>query len=136
MKIVRNILAFIGAVNCLVVSILFISYPLEVGDSIWTIFPLPGFYFLEIILLGFIGFIATIQGKAKILWSICGILAVLIFLGAWTIGLPLIAAELIFIFLAIQISQKKYFNGYFLSFISGFLIQAGLMIALIFLLKE
>lgn len=133
MKKLKLFLAILGAVNCLVVPILFVSYELEISDSIWTLFPTPGFYFLEIILLGLTGFFATMQGKAKILWSICGILAVLIILGAWTIGFYLIPAGLIFGFLAFKSSKQKHFKSNLISFISAFLIQAALMISLIFL---
>jgi hypothetical protein len=101
-----GVIAFLGAVDCVVIPFLFVQ-----GQS--PIFPLPGLYFIEIALLGLLGvmsvsasadprsheFVRTLW--AEIPWGIAGVMLAFVILGAWSIGFFLIPAFLAFLIVGI-----------------------------------
>ena len=101
-----HILEWIGAVLsatvCLLVSIIFaLSQPPIPGSELdfSNLWPLPGLYFLEIILVGMLGLVACAMNRPagisswnNIPWIGAGILLAFVALGVATIGLFLIPA--------------------------------------------
>jgi hypothetical protein len=81
------------------------------GASVW---PLPGLVLLDWVLLGLAGFITTYlcfrQGSAKWLrlaWLFTGTLIPLIILGAFSIGLAVLIAFLLFVISTISFGVRK-----------------------------
>jgi hypothetical protein len=108
------IFSSLGAVNCIVIPILFsysqIQFSAGGFSNIW---PLPGIYFIEIISLGIFCVIAVAMNKdgKKSFWSvipwICsGILLAFVILGAWTIGFFLIPAMILFLLVGINTDRR------------------------------
>jgi hypothetical protein len=51
--------ALLGAINCIVIPVLFTREQMVIPDlQLLDLFPLPGFYFLEIMLLGLLSLIS------------------------------------------------------------------------------
>jgi hypothetical protein len=104
------VLSVLGAINCILIPILFALSQIQVPDgNLSDIWPLPAIYFLEIISLGILCVIAVAknQNQPKSLWSgipwICsGILFAFVILGAWTIGFYLIPAMILFLIVGIM----------------------------------
>jgi hypothetical protein len=104
------VLSVLGAINCILIPILFALSQIQVPDgNLSDIWPLPAIYFLEIITLGIMCVIAVAknQNPAESFWSgipwICsGILFVFVILGAWTIGFYLIPAMILFLIVGIM----------------------------------
>ncbi len=124
--------AFVGAGDCVYVAVLFgmtLQQPL---------FPLPGLYFLEIVLLGLVGLVSTLQNRAEKTgwgqfapWGIAGILLTFNILGLWTIGLFLIPGTLSFLAAGmLQAEGKQQFGRGLGTFFGGAILQLGLMLAL------
>ena len=94
---IMQILAFFGAANCIVVPFLFVA-----GQS--PLWPLPGLYMVEIALLGLAGFLSVMKATPQspkwmqLTWIVAGCLLAFVILGAWTIGLFLLPATVIFLF--------------------------------------
>jgi hypothetical protein len=95
------------------------------------LFPLPGFYFIEIIFLGLLCLISifVITPKSS-LWSaipwICaGALLAFVVIGAWTIGFFLIPAMVSFVIVGILSGRRRKsdLSLFFIYFISAAIIQ-------------
>lgn len=93
-RIFEWIAAVIGAINCAVVPMLFIT-----GQQ--PLFPLPGLYFIEIMLLGLAVLVATAvrptAWSKPIPWIAAGILLAFVILGGFSIGFFLIPAFIAFL---------------------------------------
>ena len=111
---VEWILSIFAGLNCILAVVLFAFFnnPNKITDfsSQW---PFPFIYFVEIITIGVIGIIAMVylQRQEKSNWSaifwICsGILLSFVILGAWTIGLFLLPAMVVYLVLGIR-SDKR-----------------------------
>lgn len=130
------LLAFLGAVDCVLVPVLF-------GAAIQqSFFPLPGLYFLEIALLGVVGLVHAMRnptgevgGGHDIPWGIAGVLLAFNVLGAWTIGLYLIPGTLAFLGVGWLLAEKGQKVGRGLGiFLLAALGQGILMLVLVNLL--
>ena len=124
----RVFMALLGMINCLGVSLLFGSMQLDVGQSVWSLFPQPGLYLLEITLLGILGFVATLRSWPKVLWAITGILTTFVILGIWSLGFYLVPVTLIFGIISFISSKQIPFLTNFSFFIGAALVQAVLML--------
>lgn len=108
------IFSVLGALNCVLVSILFSFSQIQLPDGdLSNIWPFPAIYFLEIITLGIMCVIAVAknQDQPESFWSgipwICsGILFAFVILGAWTIGFYLIPAMVLFLFVGIMDDRR------------------------------
>jgi hypothetical protein len=129
-------LSSFAALNCFLVVVIFafINNPDQISDfsSQW---PFPILYFIEIIAIGIVGFIAVgfLQRQEKSNWSaifwICsGILLSFVILGAWTIGFFLLPAMVVYLVLGI-LSDKRTGNDIPRHLI--FLVGAGIAQSLI-----
>ena len=108
------VFSVLGALNCVLVSILFSFSQIQLPDGdLSKIWPFPAIYFIEIITLGIMCVIAVAknQNLPKSIWSgipwICsGILLAFVILGAWTIGFFLIPAMVLFLFVGIMADRR------------------------------
>lgn len=103
--------AVLAAVSCLIPVILFTASQLTLGSSIW---PFPGIYFLEIILLGLLALISVMKnspaGKhswTSLPWIGAGGLFAFVILGAWTIGFFLIPGMILSILVGATEDRRK-----------------------------
>ncbi len=134
MKKIISILSFFMAIYCIAVAWQFTDYYLDPQQSIWTLFPQPGIYLLEVALLGILAFVACVRGWPNFLWVASGILSVLSILGMWSFGLLLIPPTLFYIFSATQLSKEKTFKNNFSYFIFAAMAEGNLfLISLLFL---
>jgi hypothetical protein len=138
---IEIIIAIFAALNCLIVPLLF-SYSTitQVGENIITLWPLPGLYFFEIIIIGVLGLVAVLKSTSQLslLWSaipwICsGILFAFVILGAWTIGFALIPAMISFLLLGILIDRRLKGDSalHLIYFVSAGIAQAVLVFILV-----
>jgi len=88
--------ALIGAVNCILV-------PAAFAPSQSTLFPLPGLYFVQILILG-LGVLAFVAGRPNVKprwlalpWVAAGLVLAFVVLGGFSIGPFLIPAFLAFV---------------------------------------
>lgn len=131
---IEIVLGVMGALNCIIVPLLFAYYIIyERLELFPTLFPLPGLYFLEIILFGILGLIAVFFNSKQlhIFWSAVpwissGFLLAMVILGAWSIGFFVIPAMLSFLVVGILIDSNL--NGnlalHLIYFISAAIAQA------------
>lgn len=139
---IEILLATIGAFTCIVVPLLFAISELSLYDGQpGKLFPTPGLYFLEIALLGLIGFLSIIKPELStsaiwrgMPWICAGVLMAFVILGAWSIGFALIPGMLSFLFTGILTDKRT--KGdialHFILFISGGLAQSSLVLLLLF----
>ncbi len=124
---VINFLAVLGALDCILVPLLFTS-----GQQ--PLFPLPGLYLLEIGLAGSGACWLILQRRAPHApWIAGGILLAFVILGAWTIGFFLTPALLGFTgagALWLGKPDKEMLRAFGI-FMLAAILQAALMLALI-----
>lgn len=140
---IEILLGFSGAITCLVVSISFAASELSLYDGdIGRLLPIPGFYFIELAIIGLLGFFSTAFPSlaSSILWRgmpwICaGILMAFVILGAWSIGFLLIPGMLAFLFTGFLLDRRNKGNValHFILFISAGLGQSTIVLMLLFL---
>ncbi len=107
--------AFIGAVDCLAVVILFsVSQASFPGSRFSDLWPIPGFYFLEISALAILMLVAVSGQRFPASsfwqnspWIAAGILLAFVVLGAWTIGFFLLPALLAFLALGLLVDSRS-----------------------------
>ena len=106
------ILAFLGAMICLGVAI---SFSLNQITDLW---PVPGFYFIEIVGLGFLGFFSLFKdhaaNEAPLFWKVIpwitgGVLITMTILGIFSIGIFLFPAMIAFLLVGVfkDLIQKR-----------------------------
>ena len=127
------LIAFVGAADCVFVPILFAASVQQ------PFFPLPGFYLLEIALLGLLGLMRAVQEPSNfpnwlmnVPWVTAGVLLTFNLLGGFTIGFYLIPGTLAFLvvgFVLAEQQSQKIWQGLGL-FLVAAIAQAGLMLAL------
>jgi len=144
-RLIQILFATIGAVTCVAVPLLFAISELSLYDGQpGRIFPAPGLYFLEIALLGLIGFLSIIKPELStsaiwrgMPWICAGVLMTFVILGAWSIGFALIPGMLAFLITGILTDRRR--KGdialHFILFISGGLVQSVLVLILLFFVR-
>ena len=108
------IFSILGALNCIIVAVLFTIYQLpQTGGKLTDIWPFPLVYLVEIGILGILPVVSVglLKEDKKSHWTvvpwICsGILIAFVILGAWTIGFYLIPAMLLFLFVGIFADRR------------------------------
>ena len=136
-------LAALGALYCVGSAVMFsawiLSYPAGSGQELW---PLPGFFFLEISLLGLAGFLAVAANRAlhpsrwsALPWTASGILATFVVLGGFSIGPALIPGMLAFLIAGIfqDIRQHGDWPRHFMLFMLAALLQGVIMFSMVFI---
>lgn len=124
------IAAVIGAITCAAVPLLFVT-------NQQPLFPLPGLYFIEIMLLGLLVLVATAARPSRwgstMPWIAAGILLAFVILGGFSIGPPLFPAMVAFVVVGVLADWQT--GGkialHLVLFLSAAVIQAMLMLLLI-----
>jgi hypothetical protein len=106
--------AFIAAVDCLAVAILFsLSQASGPSNRFADLWPTPGLYFLEISALAILMLIAVSSQRfpaspfwQNFPWISAGIILAFVILGAWTIGPFLLPALLAFLVLGLLVDSR------------------------------
>lgn len=140
---IEIISGFAGALTCQFVSASFALSELSLRDGHpGALFPTPGIYFIEIMLIGLVGFISIANPSAinskiwkSFSWICGGILMAFVILGAWTIGFPLIPGMLAFLIPGIlsDFRQKDDIALHIIYFISAGLAQSTFVFLILFL---
>lgn len=126
----ERILAILAAVVCLTITVVvwFTESPYQ---NMW---PLPGFYFVEIVSLSFISTFIFVRGDPRgslMTWVAAGVISAVSFLGAASVGLFYLPVALMFIVISLTWDVRNKQNkparlGIF--FIAG-IVQLTLMLA-------
>jgi hypothetical protein len=99
-QLFERILAFIGAVICLIVTII-IWWSISAQQSMW---PLPGLYFMEMVALSIMSTFLFIRGNARdkiLIWGAVGAIIGFSILGALSVGFFYLPVALIFFIVSI-----------------------------------
>jgi hypothetical protein len=99
-QLFERILAFIGAVICLIVTII-IWWSISAQQSMW---PLPGLYFIEMVALSSMSAFLFIRGNARdkiLIWGAVGAIIGFSILGALSVGFFYLPVALIFFIVSI-----------------------------------
>ena len=91
----ERILAILTAVVCLIITLVF-WFSISPYDSRW---PLPGFYFVEIVSLSFISTFIFVRGDPRgslMTWVAAGVISAFSFLGALSVGCFYLPVALMF----------------------------------------
>ena len=91
----ERILAILAAVVCLIITLVF-WFSISPYDSRW---PLPGFYFVEIVSLSFISTFIFVRGDPRgslMTWVAAGVISAFSFLGAASVGFFYLPVALMF----------------------------------------
>jgi hypothetical protein len=129
-RLLEWIAAAIGAITCAVVPFLFVT-------NQQPLFPLPGLYFIEIMLLGLLVLVATAARPTRwgnlMPWVAAGVLLAFVILGGFSIGPPLIPALVTFVIVGVLADWQTGGNMalHLALFLSVAVIQAMLMLLLI-----
>ena len=124
-------LFILAGINCIFVTIAFAYSEFTFsGGQISSLFPFPGFYFFELIVIGMISLLAVflLEKLRTSIWSgtawICsGLLMAFVILGAWTILFYLIPGMIMLLIVGILIDKRTQ-KDYALHLI--YLLAAGL----------
>lgn len=129
-------LAVLAAADCLGVALFFGTTQLEPGQPVWTLFPLPGLYLLEIALIGLLAPAAMWKASSKwfsALPAAAGITLAFFILGGFSIGPFLLPALLGLVALA-MLTAKDYGVRFPIAaalFFGAAIGQAGIMLLLV-----
>lgn len=136
------IFSILGAVNCIIVAVLFTIYQLpQTGGELIDIWPFPLVYLVEIGILGILPVVAVglMKDNVKSRWSvvpwICsGILVAFVILGAWTIGFYLIPAMLLILFVGIFADRRTHGDIplHIIFYVVGAIAQASFVLLTLF----
>jgi hypothetical protein len=125
-------LAIVAAINCVIVPLLFAQQR--------PLFPLPGLYILEIIILGILGLTGLILVESRspfwraVPWAVGGVLLAFVILGGFSIGFFLIPATAAFLLAGFLLNRIE--GGPLSKYIGLFLITAILQATLIIALAH
>ena len=96
----ERILAILAAVVCLIITLVF-WFSISPYQSMW---PLPGFYFVEIVSLSFISTLIFVRGDpggSLMTWVAAGVISAVSFLGAASVGLFYLPVALMYIVISL-----------------------------------
>jgi hypothetical protein len=125
-------LAIAGAMLCLVVTV-FIE---RIVSQQQSLLPLPGFYFLEMLILSCLMLWTVLRGKPSsvyITWAACGIFTAFWLLGALSIGFFYLPITILFGGSGIiaELTKKGHLQAHIVTFFLAGILQAGMMLVLI-----
>jgi len=128
------VLALVGGADCVVIPILF---SLQADP----LFPLPGFYMVEIMLLGLVGVYSSVletqpATRWRVMpWITAGVLLSFVVLGAWSIGFFLSPGFAAFILIGTLKNKraKEEFKKHLAIFFAVLLLQSAIILTFAFL---
>jgi hypothetical protein len=134
-QLFERILAIIGVVICLIVTII-IWRSISAQQSMW---PLPGLYFIEMVALSSMSAFLFIRGNARdkiLIWGAVGAIIGFSILGALSVGFFYLPVALIFAFISItsDVRNKQHIAVHLGVCLIAAVVQAALMLAAIRLL--
>lgn len=146
-RVIEWLLVSVGTGNAIGVAVVFARFQLEPGDSIWRFFPIPGFYFIEIIIVALLAPVVVWQFERELsnstLWINflavgSGALLGFSILGMWTIGFPLMPTPILYFLALVSITSRN--NQPIWAklgiFIGGIFLQIAGMLSIIYLTLE
>ena len=137
-SLLERLLAIAGGIICWVVCIrtwqvVLLDYS-PGGQAVW---PLPGLYLLEMMVLSLVGTFAAFHDRAElrrdwgsVTWAVAGIFLAFAVMGAWSIGLFFLPTALLFVVVAIlaDARQKRNALAHVVVYMIAGLAQAALML--------
>jgi hypothetical protein len=131
----ERLLAILGAVVCLVITILF-WWSVSAYQNMW---PLPGLYFIEMVALSSLSAFLFVRGNPRdkvIIWGAAGVIGAFSILGALSVGFFYLPVALIFIVISVtsDVRNKHHIPAHLGIFVIAGIAQLALMFAAIRLL--
>ena len=128
----ERFLAILGAVVCLIITLVF-WFSISPYESMW---PLPGFYFVEIVSLSFISTFIFVRGDPRgslITWVAAGVMSAFSFLGAASVGFFYLPVALMFSVISLMwdVRNKQQRLTHLGIFLIAGIVQSALMLAAI-----
>jgi hypothetical protein len=128
----ERFLAILGAVVCLIITLVF-WFSISPYESMW---PLPGFYFVEIVSLSFISTFIFVRGDphgSLITWVAAGVMSAFSFLGAASVGFFYLPVALMFSVISLiwDVRNKQQRLTHLGIFLIAGIVQSAVMLAAI-----
>jgi hypothetical protein len=128
----ERFLAILGAVVCLIITLVF-WFSISPYESMW---PLPGFYFVEIVSLSFISTFIFVRGDPRgslMTWVAAGVISAFSFLGAASVGFFYLPIALMFSVISLiwDVRNKQQRLTHLGIFLIAGIVQSELMLAAI-----
>jgi hypothetical protein len=128
----ERFLAILGAVVCLIITLVF-WFSISPYESMW---PLPGFYFVEIVSLSFISTFIFVRGDPRgslMTWVAAGVISAFSFLGAASVGFFYFPIALMFSVISLiwDVRNKQQRLTHLGIFLIAGIVQSALMLAAI-----
>ena len=128
----ERFLAILGAVVCLIITLVF-WFSISPYESMW---PLPGFYFVEIVSLSFISTFIFVRGDPRgslMTWVAAGVISAFSFLGAASVGFFYLPIALMFSVISLiwDVRNKQQRLTHLGIFLIAGIVQSALMLAAI-----
>jgi len=133
-QILVILLAAGGDFICLVVSVL--SW-LQLS-AVLPMWPIPGLYLVEMVLVSGVGLTAVFLGWARLIWVVSGLFLGFAMVGAWSVGLLYLPVAVLFLFaagLATHRRGRSLAAGILVCLAAAF-VQGGVMLEAIQLLAS
>jgi hypothetical protein len=132
MILIEKILAILAAGLCLVVTLL-LWWSISKYQSMW---PLPGLYFVEVVLLGGLGAFSFFQAGSRgkfLAWGAAGALLGFSILGAFSVGFIYLPVALVFLVICVTsaVRNKQHLMAGLGVCLAAGLAQVALMLAVI-----
>src|SRR4030095_10883187 len=128
----ERFLAILGAVVCLIITLVF-WFSISPYERMW---PLPGFYFVEIVSLSFISTFIFVRGDPRgslITWVAAGVMSAFSFLGAASVGFFYLPVALMFSVISLiwDVRNKQQRLTHLGIFLIAGIVQSAVMLAAI-----
>jgi hypothetical protein len=128
----EQFLAAVGVMVCLIIS----ARVWQLIGSQQPMWPLPGLYLLEMMVMSLLGLFSTVRGHARdgmVMWAIVGVFLAFALMAAWSIGLAFLPVAALFAAAAILMDRRRPQNKIVLLGMCalGSLAQTALMFAVI-----
>ena len=130
----ERILAILAAVVCLIITLVF-WFSISPYESMW---PLPGFYFVEIVSLSFISTFIYVRGDPRgslMTWVAAGAISAFSLLGAASVGFFYLPVALMFSVISLiwDVRNKQQRLTHLGIFLIAGIVQSALMLSAIWL---
>jgi hypothetical protein len=130
----ERILAILAAVVCLTITLVF-WFSLSPYQNMW---PLPGFYFIEMVSLSLISTFIFVRGDPRgslITWVAAGVISAFATLGAFSVGFFYLPVALMFVVISLtwDVRNKQQLMAHLGMFLIAGIVQSVLMLAAIWL---
>src|SRR5919108_1842125 len=123
----ERFLAILAAVVCLIITIL-LWLSVSAHQNMW---PLPGLYFIEMVVLSSISAFLFVRGEPRdkfIIWGAAGVIAAFSILGAFSVGFFYLPVALIFVVISVtsDVRNKHHITAHLGIFVISGIVQLAL----------